>query len=157
MQCLDFETDSNGSQQIKLCWNHPYHAQVQQQMVVGDRPWCDFVIFTKDVSVERIYFDNDYCLHTLLPKLEGFFDNCLGPEIVSPLHTLGIPMCIKWSSCFISSIPKCYCFVSLFCNLVHSASKNSTRASSAVLTKPSSAELGPASVVEGSSGRSITL
>ena len=51
-----------------------------------------FVIYTKDVSVERIYFDNDYWLHTLLPKLEGFFDNCLGPEIVSPLHTLGIPM-----------------------------------------------------------------
>ena len=35
----------------------------------------------KDVSVERV------------SKLEGFFDNCLGPEIVSPLHTLGIPMC----------------------------------------------------------------
>ena len=83
--CYQLEADSNGSQKIKLRWNHPYYAQVQGQ-------WCDFVIYTKDVSVERIYFDNDYWLHTLLPKLEGFFDNCLGPEIVSPLHTLGIPM-----------------------------------------------------------------
>ena len=90
--CCQLETDSNGSQKIKLRRNHPYYAQVQGQMAVGDRPWCDFVIYTKDVSVERIYFDNDYWLHTLLPKLEGFFDNCLGPEIVSPLHTLGIPM-----------------------------------------------------------------
>lgn len=61
-------------------------------MAVGDRPWCDFVVYTKIVSVERIYFDPDYWLHTLLPKLEDFFDNCLGPEIVSPLHTLGIPI-----------------------------------------------------------------
>ena len=90
--CCQLETDSNGSQKIKLRRNHPYYAQVQGQMAVGDRPWCDFAIYTKDVSVERIYFDNDYWLHTLLPKLEGFFDNCLGPEIVSPLHTLGIPM-----------------------------------------------------------------
>ena len=50
-------------------------------MAVGDQPWCDFIIYTKRVSIERIYFDLDYWLHTLLPKLEDFFDNCLGPEI----------------------------------------------------------------------------
>ena len=44
-------------------------------MAVGDRPWCDFVIYAKSISIERIYFDLDYCLHTLFPKLEDFFDN----------------------------------------------------------------------------------
>ena len=90
--CCHLETDSDGSQQIKLRRNHPYYAQIQGQMVVGDRPWCDFVIYTKGLSIERIHFDSNYWLHTLLPKLENFFDDCLGPEIVSPLHTLGIPM-----------------------------------------------------------------
>ena len=90
--CCEIDTQSDGSQLIKLRRSHPYYAQVQGQMAVGDRPWCDFVIYTKTISIERIYFDSDYWLDTLLPKLEDFFDNCLGPEIVSPLHTLGIPM-----------------------------------------------------------------
>lgn len=90
--CCQLDNQSDGSQRLKLRRNHPYYAQVQGQMAVGDRPWCDFVVYTKIVSVERIYFDPDYWLHTLLPKLEDFFDNCLGPEIVSPLHTLGIPI-----------------------------------------------------------------
>ena len=34
---------------------HPYYSQVQGQMPVGDRPWCDFVIYTtKSITVERI-------------------------------------------------------------------------------------------------------
>ena len=90
--CCEIDTQSDGTQVIKLRRNHPYYAQVQGQMAVGDRPWCDFIIYTTSISIERIYFDLDYWLHTLLPKLEDFFDNCLGPEIVSPLHTLGIPI-----------------------------------------------------------------
>lgn len=57
------------------------------QMAVSQRPWCNFMIFTnKGISVERLAFDEDYWQHTLLPKIEDFFDNCLGPEKVSPLH-----------------------------------------------------------------------
>ena len=39
-------------------------------------------------------FDEEYWKNTLLPKLEAFFDNCLGPEIniVNPVHALGLPM-----------------------------------------------------------------
>ena len=29
--------------------------QVQGQMAVGDRPWCDFIIYTTSISIERIY------------------------------------------------------------------------------------------------------
>ena len=62
-------------------------------MAIGQRPWCDFVIYTtKGLSVERIQFDNDYWTNTLLPKLESFYDNCIAPEVVSPLHTLGLPL-----------------------------------------------------------------
>ena len=56
-------------------------------MAIGERPWCDSVIFTKKgISIERVLFDEEYWKNTLLPKMEAFFDNSLGPEIVSPMH-----------------------------------------------------------------------
>jgi len=62
-------------------------------MAVGDRPWCDFVVYTtKGISVQRIEFDKDYWEKTLLPKLIEFYDNILGPEIVSPVHVIGLPI-----------------------------------------------------------------
>ena len=83
----------DGSQPLCLQRNHCYFAQVQGQLAVGLKPWCDFVIYTtKGISVERITFDNEYWTETLLPKLISFYDNCVGPEIVSPIHTLGLPL-----------------------------------------------------------------
>ena len=36
-------------------------------MAVGDRKWCDFVVFTaKGISVERINYDEEYWMNTLL-------------------------------------------------------------------------------------------
>jgi len=62
-------------------------------MVIGNRPWCDFVIYTtKGVNVHQVQFDKDYWNLTLLPKLTTFYDNCVAPEIVSPVHVLGIPI-----------------------------------------------------------------
>ena len=63
------------------------------QMGVGGRPWCDFVVYTKKgISVERIPFDETYWNNTLLPKLVDFYDSCVLPEIVSPVHALGLPV-----------------------------------------------------------------
>ena len=60
---------------------------------MGERPWCDFVIYTtQGISVQRILFDNDYYNKELLPKLVSFYDNCNAPEIVSPAHALGLPL-----------------------------------------------------------------
>ena len=61
-----------GSKQVMLRRNRPYFAQVQGQVAVGGRAWYDFVIYTKSISIERIYFDEDYWLHILLPKLVDF-------------------------------------------------------------------------------------
>ena len=62
-------------------------------MAVGGRTWCDFVLFTtKGISVQWISFNIDYWGKTLFPKLIDFYDNCLGPEIVSPVHVLGLPI-----------------------------------------------------------------
>lgn len=59
-------------------------------MAIASRKWCDFVIFTtKGLSVERIAFDPDYW-RTLLLKLVEFYDKCLCPAIVSPIHLVGV-------------------------------------------------------------------
>ena len=74
---------------VHLSTNHIYHAQVQGQMGIGNRQWCDFVVYTtKGIHVQPIDFDVVYWERTLLPKLMEFYDNYLGPEIVSPVHVL---------------------------------------------------------------------
>ena len=86
------EIDSHG-QVLKLRKNHLYYAQVQGQMAIGGRPWCDFVVHTnKGTSIERIHEDKSFWSNTLLPKLECFFDTCLAPEVISPVHVLGLPL-----------------------------------------------------------------
>ena len=91
--CCTLQVNPDGTTQLFLRTNHIYYAQVQGQMAVGNRPWCDFVIYTsKGISVQRIQFDKVYWEKTLLPKLTEFYDNCLGPEIVSPVHVLGLPI-----------------------------------------------------------------
>ena len=57
------------------------------------RPWCDFVLYTtKGINVQRIKFHDNYWENILLPKLTEFYDNCLAPEIVNPVHALGLPI-----------------------------------------------------------------
>ena len=81
------------SGQLKLKESHPYYAQVQGQMAIGGRPWCDFVVFTsKGLSIQRIKYDKNFWDEKLLPKLISFYDNCVAPEIVSPVHSLGLPI-----------------------------------------------------------------
>lgn len=81
-----------GEKHLKLKQSHPYFSQIQGQMAITSRKWCDFVIFTnKGLSVERISFDPDYW-KCLLLKLEEFYDSCLCPAIVSPIHLVGMKM-----------------------------------------------------------------
>ena len=51
--CCNLNTHVDGSQTLQLKENHAYFAQVQGQMAVGDRPWCDFVISQERGSVWR--------------------------------------------------------------------------------------------------------
>ena len=74
----------NSSENIQLKENHSYYAQIQGQMALGERPWCDFVIYTqKDISIQRITFNQSYWS---LTKVVSFYDNCIAPECVSMLE-----------------------------------------------------------------------
>lgn len=54
---------------IKLKKNHQYYYQVQGAMGIVGVEWCDFIIWTtKDMTVERTYFDKTFwrkCLEKL--------------------------------------------------------------------------------------------
>ena len=81
---------TGGTSQLQLKKTHPYYCQVQWQMAITKRKWCDFIVFTeKGISIQRIDFDCAFW-EDLLKKLEDFYDNCLAPEIVSPIHVLGL-------------------------------------------------------------------
>ena len=78
---------------ICLRKEHPYFSQVQGQMGIGQRPWCDFVVHTtKGTEIQCIKFDKMFWDQDLLPKLTEFYMNSVAPEIVSPMHTLGQPI-----------------------------------------------------------------
>jgi len=65
----------------------------ENQIAIGERPWCDFVIFTlKGISVQRISFNQEYWTDKLLSKLSHFYDNWVAFELVCPVHVLGLPM-----------------------------------------------------------------
>ena len=81
------------NEQVVLKTNHNYYCQVQGQMAITKRSWCDFVVYTTcGISIERIRFDLDFWSRTMLPRLVDFYDNCLCPAIVSPIHLVGMKM-----------------------------------------------------------------
>ena len=78
---------------LKLKRNHVYYSQIQGQMAIGERKWCDFVAYTnKGIAIERIPFNDTFWESELLPKLTDFYILCVAPEIVCPQHPLGLPV-----------------------------------------------------------------
>lgn len=50
-------------------------------------------IFTKrGITVETIFYDEQFWNDKLLPALVGFYENCVAPEVVSPIHL--VSMCV---------------------------------------------------------------
>ena len=85
--------EHNGSEQLQLKVNHPYYSQIQGQMAIGCRSWNNFIIYTtKGITMERIYFDKLFWESELLPKLVSFYDNCIAPEILHPMHAVDLPV-----------------------------------------------------------------
>ena len=81
---------TGGSQRIELKTAHAYYAQIQGQLAIAQRQFCDFIVYTTDDPF--VAFDADIWLCKLLPKLIDFYANCFAPAIVSPLHILGMNM-----------------------------------------------------------------
>ncbi|KAI4454827.1 exonuclease phage-type/recb c-terminal domain-containing protein [Holotrichia oblita] len=69
--------------QIQLKRNHNYYYQIQGQLNITKKEFCDFIIFTKDdFHVERIFKDRELWHEQMLPKLQSFYRECILPEII---------------------------------------------------------------------------
>ena len=80
--CLD--KVSNGFQLSK---NHPYYYQVQAQIHICGRKYCDFYVWTeKDYHVERILPEPNFWADCI-EKCASFFQLCLLPELVGKFYS----------------------------------------------------------------------
>lgn len=99
MTLIEFAQDHNSfckinqTGEISLKQNHPYYFQIQGQLAITRRRWCDFVVWTlkKPLSVERIVCDPDLW-EIMLAKLNKFYIQVVLPELFSLLVKRGISL-----------------------------------------------------------------
>lgn len=74
---------TNKKGQVSLSKNHPYYSQVQYQMGVTRRQWCDFFVYSKHgFYLERIKFDTERW-KALENAAEYFFENHIIPYLMN--------------------------------------------------------------------------
>lgn len=77
--CCTMATD-NSSSRLILKRSHNYYYQIQTQMAITERLWCDFVVWTPlGFSHERITY-NEKFIRPLLERASIFHQNILAPE-----------------------------------------------------------------------------
>lgn len=60
-----------------------YYAQVQMQLALSNRKWCDLVLkCDQNKEIFRIYRNRSYWNDELLPALTNFYYDCFLPELV---------------------------------------------------------------------------
>ena len=79
----DFFLKKGADGELYLPHSHCYYAQVQGELAITNKEWCDFVVFSNnEVVVDRILADLEYWNH-LEEKLEEFYVHHVIPEILS--------------------------------------------------------------------------
>ena len=87
--CLQY---TNEKYQLKKQNN--YYYQIQGQLHITRRSWCDFIVWTPsatidDLVVERIYYDDSFWSNKIYPRLQRFYMGSMLPELASPRHISG--------------------------------------------------------------------
>ena len=95
-------SDENG--EISLSRDHAYYYQVQAQLNLSERDYCDFVVWTnKDLKMERIEPSAEFW-ENCVQKASSLFKKCVLLELIGKYYTrpTGIPSETKSDSF-------CYC------------------------------------------------
>ena len=72
---------------ITLKHNHEYYYQVQTQLMVSGKQFCDFVVWTQtDFHKERISKNEDFCRY-ILNASQKFFVTAVLPELVGKFYS----------------------------------------------------------------------
>ena len=87
--CLRYNNDN-----YELKKRHNYYYQIQGQLHITSRSWCDFVLWTPTATidnlfVERIYYDDTLWSNTIYPRLYQFYMGSMLPELACPGHISG--------------------------------------------------------------------
>ena len=73
------------NQHLYLKKNHHYYYQVQGQMAICSKKWCDFVVFTNTgISIERIEFSEGFW-KDMVSKLKTFYVHSVLPKLAEKL------------------------------------------------------------------------
>lgn len=76
----------------RLKEKHKYMYQIQGQLQITGREYCDLVLYSRnDFHIERIVKNNSMW-EEMLVKLKTFYFDCVLPEIVDPWMTRGMPI-----------------------------------------------------------------
>ena len=76
--------DSQGAVVLKQTSN--YYYQIQGQLYIAQRKKCYFIVYTfKDLFVQVINVDREYCKFSLIPKLDLFFETHYKPFLASKI------------------------------------------------------------------------
>lgn len=68
----------------RLKKSHAYYTQIQAQLEVCNKKWCDFFIFTKHgFHLERIEFDK-LLVNNMLISVDSFFERYVALELICP-------------------------------------------------------------------------
>lgn len=68
---------------LSLKTNHAYYFQIQGQLNITNRKFCDFVAYGEnDIFIQRILVDKVMWTDFMLPKLQRFYMQCILPEII---------------------------------------------------------------------------
>ena len=87
--CLQYINDT-----YKLKKRNIYYYQIQGQLHITRRSWCDFVLWTPTTNVdnlfvERVYYDDALWRNTIYPQLYRFYVGSMLPELANPCHVSG--------------------------------------------------------------------
>ncbi|KAK4886349.1 hypothetical protein RN001_002620 [Aquatica leii] len=70
---------------IRLKRNHSYYYQVQGQLNITNKSKCCFIVYVNDkveLHVEEIHRDEQFWNESMLPVLQQFYIECIGPDII---------------------------------------------------------------------------
>lgn len=82
---LSYLEEKNNNLSLKT--NSNYYYQVQTQMYVAGREFCDFVIWTPhDYKCISVVKNNDVINNEILPKLKEFYDKYMVPALAKKYY-----------------------------------------------------------------------
>lgn len=72
---------------------HPYYYQIQGQLHITRRSFCDFVVYTNmGIDVQRIGRDDSFWKNKMEAQLTRFYKDCVLPELVDPRVERSMPI-----------------------------------------------------------------